>query len=119
MNIEEIREYCISKKGVTEGFPFNETALVFKVMGKMYAILDLSEDNRGLSLKCDPERAIELRELHSEIIPAWHFNKQHWNNVSIVGGLSGEIIREQINHSYDLVVDGLTKKLKEEWKNLQ
>ena len=75
MNIEEIREYCISKPGVTEGFPFNDTALVFKVMGKMFALLDLSEDKHGISLKCDPERAIELRERHSEVTPAYHFNK--------------------------------------------
>ena len=74
MNIEEIREYCISKPAVTEGFPFNDTALVFKVAGKMFALLDLSED-RGISLKCDPELAIELREQHPEVTPAWHFNK--------------------------------------------
>lgn len=75
MNIEEIREYCLAKKGVTEGFPFNETALVFKVAGKMFALLDLSEDSWGISLKCDPELAIELREQHPEVKPAWHFNK--------------------------------------------
>ena len=75
MNIEEIREYCIAKPGVTEGFPFNDTALVFKVAGKMFALLDLSEDSRGISLKCDPELAIELREQHPEVTPAWHFNK--------------------------------------------
>ena len=75
MNIEEIREYCLSKPGVTESLPFNDTALVFKVAGKMFALLDLSEDQRGISLKCDPERAIELRERHSEVTPAWHFNK--------------------------------------------
>jgi len=75
MNIEEIREYCISKPGVTESLPFNDTALVFKVAGKMYALLDLSENSRGITLKCDPELAIELRELHPEVTPAWHFNK--------------------------------------------
>ena len=75
MNIEEIRKYCLAKPGVTEGFPFNDTALVFKVAGKMFALLDLSEESRGLSLKCNPELAIELREQHSEGNPAWHFNK--------------------------------------------
>ena len=75
MNIEEIREYCIAKPGVTESLPFNDTALVFKVAGKMFALLDLSEDSRGISLKCDPELAIELREKYSEVTPAWHFNK--------------------------------------------
>jgi predicted DNA-binding protein (MmcQ/YjbR family) len=75
MNIEEIREYCIAKPGVTESFPFNDTALVFKVGGKMFALLDLSEDQRGISLKCDPELATELREQHPEVTGAYHFNK--------------------------------------------
>ena len=75
MNIEKIREYCLSKTAVTESFPFNDTALVFKVAGKMFALLDLSENSRGISLKCDPELAIELREQHSEVTPAYHFNK--------------------------------------------
>ena len=73
MNIEEIREYCIAKQDVTEGFPFNDTALVFKVVGKMFALLDLSEESRGLTLKCDPDLATELREQHSEVTPAYHF----------------------------------------------
>lgn len=75
MNIEEIREYCLTKPAVTEGLPFNDTALVFKVAGKMFAVLDLSENSRGITLKCDPERAIELRTRHHEVTPAWHFNK--------------------------------------------
>jgi len=75
MNIEKIREYCLGKPGVTEGFPFNDSALVFKVAGKMFALLDLSEDSRELSLKCDPELAIELPEQHPEVTPAYHFNK--------------------------------------------
>jgi len=75
MNIEEIREYCLAKPAVTEGFPFHDTALVFRVSGKMFALLDLSEDSRGISLKCDPELAIELRGQHPEVTPAWHFNK--------------------------------------------
>jgi predicted DNA-binding protein (MmcQ/YjbR family) len=75
MNTEEIREYCLSKKGVSEGFPFKNTALVFKVCGKMFALLDLSEEKRGLSLKCNPELAIDLREQYPEITAAYHFNK--------------------------------------------
>ena len=75
MNIEEIREYCLAKPGVTEGFPFNDTALVFKVAGKMFALLDLSEVGRGITLKCDPERAIELRGRYEDIRPGWHMNK--------------------------------------------
>ncbi|MCK5135358.1 MAG: MmcQ/YjbR family DNA-binding protein [Bacteroidales bacterium] len=109
MNIEEIREYCISKPGVTEGLPFNDTALVFKVAGKMFALLDLSEEARGLTLKCDPELAIELREQHTEVTPAWHFNKQHWNTIDTSGSVPEEKIREWIDHSYDLVVKGLKR----------
>lgn len=75
INIEEIREYCLSKPGVTESLPFNDTALVFKVMDKMFALLDLSEDSRGITLKCDPELAIELREQYPGVTPAYHFNK--------------------------------------------
>ena len=110
MNIEEIREYCLSKPAVTEGLPFNDTALVFKVAGKMFALLDLSEDSRGISLKCDPELAIELREQHPEVTPAWHFNKQHWNSVYFTGSIPRDLVLELIGHSYDLVVQGLKKK---------
>ncbi len=103
MNQEEIREYCISKPGVTEGFPFNDTALVFKVAGKMFALLDLSEDSRGLTLKCDPDLALELRESYSEVTPAWHFNKQHWNSISLSGSISDNQLKEWIDHSYLLL----------------
>ena len=104
MNIENIREYCLSKPGVTESFPFNDTALVFKVAGKMFALLDLSEDSRGISLKCDPERAIELREQHPEVTPAWHFNKKLWNGISLKGSISMEQLKEWIDHSYNEVM---------------
>jgi predicted DNA-binding protein (MmcQ/YjbR family) len=112
MNIEQIREYCLSKPDVTEGFPFNDTALVFKVGGKMFALLDLSEEKRGLSLKCDPELAIELREHNPEVTPAWHFNKQHWNGVNLKGSLSDETIKKMIDHSYELVKASLPIKRK-------
>jgi predicted DNA-binding protein (MmcQ/YjbR family) len=109
MNIEEIRDYCLAKPGVTESLPFNETALVFKVLGKMFALLDLSVDSRGISLKCAPERAIELREQHPEVTPAYHFNKQHWNSVDLAGSAPESRIREWIDHSYELVVKGLKR----------
>jgi predicted DNA-binding protein (MmcQ/YjbR family) len=102
MDIEEIREYCLLKEGVTEGFPFGDTSLVFKVVDKMFALLDLSEDSRGLALKCDPELAIELREHYPEVTPAYHFNKKHWNGVSLKGNLSDKLIKEWIDHSYQL-----------------
>ena len=113
MNFEEIRIYDISKPGVTEGFPFNDTALVFKVAGKMYALLDLSEDSRGITLKCDPELAIELREQHPEVTPAWHFNKQHWNGVDLQGSVSNTLLKKWIDHSYTIVVDSLPKSKRE------
>ena len=104
MNFEEIRDYCISKPGVTEGFPFNDTALVFKVKGKMFALLDLSEEARGITLKCDPELAIELREQYPYVTPAWHFNKKHWNTVYIDGSVPDKDIFSWIDHSYNMVL---------------
>jgi predicted DNA-binding protein (MmcQ/YjbR family) len=115
MNVESFRMYCIDKPGVTEGFPFDETTLVFKVMNRMFAITSLSEDFR-IVVKCDPEEAIVLREEHSCITPAWHFNKQHWNSIAVDGSLTDSFIKEQIDNSYDLIVSKLTKKDKAELK---
>lgn len=117
MNIEELREYCLSKKGVTEGFPFDETTLVFKVMDKIFALTDL-EEKFGINLKCDPEKAIELRERYPEVISGYHMNKKHWNTVNIGGALSDTLIKEWIDHSYDLVAASLPKKLKQDLGNL-
>ena len=104
MNVEEIRKYCIVNPGVTESLPFNDTALVFKVAGKMFALLDLSDDSRGITLKCDPTMAIELREKYSAVTPAWHFNKKHWNTIYIDGSIPDKEIFGWIDHSYKLVV---------------
>ena len=117
MNIEEIREYCISKKGVIEVFPFDESTLVFKVMGKMFALTDLIDD-LSINLKCDPEWAIELREQHTAIQPGYHMNKNHWNTVKIDGTLSWPFICKLIDHSYELVVQKLPKKEQIELSNL-
>ena len=117
MNIEEYREYCISKKGVTEEFPFDETTLVFKVMGKMFALTGV-DTFESINLKCEPEHAIQLREQYSGIIPGYHMNKKHWNTVSTQGELTDKLIKKLIDISYDLVVKGLTKKLKTELENL-
>ena len=103
MNVEEIRKYCIVKPGVTESLPFNDTALVFKVAGKMFALLDMSDDSRGITLKCDPTMAIELREKYSAVTPAWHFNKKHWNTIYIDGSIPDKEIFGWIDHSYKLV----------------
>ena len=118
MNIEEFRNYCLSKKGVTEGLPFDEHTLVFKVMGKMFALTGLERTPFSVNLKCDPDRALELREYHPEVAPGYHMNKQHWNTVDFTGSLSITLKKELIDHSYDLIVSGLTKKLKQELENL-
>ncbi len=118
MNIELFRNYCLSKKGVTEEFPFDETTLVFKVMGKMFALTGLDRVPFKVNLKCDPERAIELRESYPEIIPGYHMSKKHWNTVTFEGGLSSDLLLELTDHSYELVVNGLTKKLKAELQEL-
>jgi len=116
MNIEELREYCIIKKAVTESFPFDEVTLVFKVQNKMFAILSLDGDLR-ISLKCDPERAIALREEYSSIIPGFHLNKKLWNTVSVDESITIDLLKELIDHSYDLIVNSLPKKLQEELKH--
>jgi len=118
MNIEEFREVCLSLKGVEETFPFDETTLVFKVMGKMFALNGLNADPPRVNLKADPEWSEELRESHHQIIPGWHMSKKHWNTVYIEDGLEDALIREMIQHSYDLVVSKLTKKLKAELASL-
>ncbi len=117
MDVEQIREYCLSNERVTEGFPFNDTALVFKVAGKMFALLDLSEENRGLSLKCDPELAIELREQHPEVEPAYHFNKKHWNSVILDGSIPDDLLLEWLDHSYELVVASLPLKARQQFND--
>jgi predicted DNA-binding protein (MmcQ/YjbR family) len=113
MNIEEVREYCVLKPCVTESFPFDEETLVFKVQGKMFALLSLGNEG-SINLKCDPERAVDLREKHSDIVPGYHMNKVHWNTVMLYGSLSDDLIMEMIDHSYDLVVKSLTRKLRDE-----
>ncbi len=119
MNIEEVRNYCLSKPGSSEGLPFDEETLVFKVMGKMFALLPL-EKRSCISLKCDPEYAIELREKHPGMIEgAYHMNKKHWNMVELEGNLERELILALVDHSYDLVVAKLKKAQREELSKLQ
>ena len=111
MNADLIREFCIAKKGTTESFPFNEDVLVFKVVGKMFALIDLSSPD-SINLKCDPAYALELRERYSEIQPGFHMNKKHWNTVVINDSLEPKLVFELIDHSYDQIVDGLGRKEK-------
>jgi len=113
MNIEEFRTYCISKKGVTEEFPFDEQTLVFKVLGKMFALSGLEHQPPKINLKCDPERSIELREEYDGLIyGGYHMSKKHWNTLEI-NSLPHQLIFELIDHSYDLVVAKLPMKLRE------
>ncbi len=113
MNIEEFREYCLHKNKVTEDFPFDKVTLVFKVCNKMFALTGLDNPEFEINLKCDPERSIELREEHDgNIIPGFHMNKRLWNTVS-ANAIPEKLLRELIDHSYDLVVASLPKKLRD------
>ncbi len=117
MNVEEIRSYCITKKGVTETFPFDVHTLVFKVMDKMFALLSLERVPAQINLKCDPEWAIELREEYDGIvIPGYHMSKKHWNTIYIEQ-LDPAITKKMIDHSYELVVSKLSKKLQQELRD--
>ena len=117
MNIEEFRDYCLAKKGVTEETPFGPDTLVYKVMGKMFALTGI-DTFEFINLKCDPDRAIELRESYSGIKPGYHMNKKLWNSVYIFDDVGDDLMYELIDHSYDLIVASLTKKLQAELKDL-
>jgi len=109
MNIEQIREYCLKKKGVTEEFPFDEETLVFKVAGKIFLLASLESIPLQINLKCEPEKAIELREEYEAVQPGYHMNKKHWNTIVIGGSVSAKKIFDWIDDSYSLVVAGLRK----------
>lgn len=118
MIAEEIREYCLTKKGVTEGFPFNETTLVFKVGGKMFLLMALDTQPLVFSAKNKEDYNQELREKYYQISGAYHMNKTHWNSV-VCEGLKSDLIKKLIDDSYDLVFESLTKKVKEEILNFK
>lgn len=118
MNIEEYRDYCLNKPGVTEGFPFDESTLVFKVMGKMFALTNI-DVFASINLKCDPDYAIELREEYDGIKPGFHMSKKHWNTCDLNSDISDEFFKKLIDDSYYLVSKKLTKKQKEELKNIR
>ena len=113
MNIESLREYCLKKPEVDESFPFGESTLVFKVAGKIFLIASLDEVPLRINLKCDPEKAIELREKYDSVLPGYHMNKTHWNTIIIDGSFSRNDLTEWIDDSYLLVVNSLKKKDKE------
>ncbi|WP_395052198.1 MmcQ/YjbR family DNA-binding protein [Flavobacterium sp.] len=122
MNIQQLYEFCLSKKGVTEHFPFDEDTLVFKVGGKMFALSSLSDWEKGtpsLNLKCNPEHAEELRAEYVAINPGYHMSKIHWNTVDFNSDVSVKMMRELINDSYDLVFKSLTKKIQNEINEIE
>jgi len=102
MDIESLRQYCISKKGATETFPFGDDTLVFKARGKIFALVNLDGD-LTINLKCDPAYAIELRERHAAVIPGYHMNKKHWNTINLDGTIPDKEVFSWIDHSYDLI----------------
>jgi predicted DNA-binding protein (MmcQ/YjbR family) len=118
MNIEEFRNYCLSKKGTTEEFPFGPETLVFKVVGKVYALTGLEYEDFRVNLKCDPEYALEIREAYEDVQPGWHMNKKHWNTVFFEHGLDDKFLCSLIDHSYDRVVKKLKKVDREFLENL-
>ena len=113
MSLDHFREYCLSLKGITEQIPFDENILVFKVMGKMFALCNMMTFEY-CNLKCDPEKAIRIREEFTEVTPAWHMNKKHWNSVSFMGDLSDQKIENWVTDSYNLVVKNMPMKLREQ-----
>ncbi len=120
MNLENLYEYCLSKKAVTESFPFDDDTLVFKVGGKMFALTSVSgfeKGNPSVNLKCNPDRAQELRAENEDILPGYHMSKIHWNTININKSISDKLILELVDHSYDLVFGSLTKKIQTEILN--
>jgi predicted DNA-binding protein (MmcQ/YjbR family) len=111
MNIELFRNYCLVKKGVTEGFPFDQETLVFKVGGKMFALTNI-DHFESINLKCDPSKALELRERYEAVTSGYHMNKKHWNTVKIDGTIPDSYILKWIDHSYELVIRNLPGKIK-------
>jgi predicted DNA-binding protein (MmcQ/YjbR family) len=113
MDLPDVIAHCLSLPGAEETTPFGPEALVYKVSGKMFAVTVPEDFPARINLKCDPERAIELRDEHKAIKPGWHMNKKHWNTVILDGSLPPKLIRELVEHSYQLVVDALPKKARE------
>ena len=119
MNAEELREYVLQKTNVTEGFPFGEDTLVFKVSAKIFVLVALESSPLQFNVKCDPDEAINLREQYPEsVLPGYHMNKKHWNTVHCDRSLDDSKVRELVGHSYDLVRASLPKTLREELENL-
>lgn len=114
MDIELLRDYCLKKKAVTEGLPFGPDVIVFKVKSKAFLFLPLDTEQLRFNVKCDPDLAIELREEYDCVKPGYHMNKKHWNTVEVDGSLNIKQLKQMIDHSYELVVQSLSKKQQED-----
>lgn len=117
MNIGTFQSYCLAKKGVTEEFPFDENVLVYKVMGKMFALTHVDEFT-SINLKCEPEIGSQLREEYASVLPGYHMNKKHWITVLMDGSVSDKILKQWIDASYELVVKSLPKRQQAELKSI-
>ncbi len=116
MNIEELRNYCLSLTETSESFPFNEKTLVFKVLNKIFLLTNI-DDFSKINIKCNPEQAIERRETYPEVTPGYHMNKKHWNTVQINKGVGDELLKKWIKESYDLVIKTLPKKTQQKLRD--
>jgi predicted DNA-binding protein (MmcQ/YjbR family) len=113
MDVLAFRTYSLSKKGVTEDFPFDEYTLALRVMGKIFALTGLDSERFTVNLKCDPDYALELREQYPEVQPGYHMNKKHWNTVDFEGSLPATLLRQLIDHSYEQTIKTLKKAERE------
>jgi predicted DNA-binding protein (MmcQ/YjbR family) len=116
MDIVTLREYCISKEKTEECFPFDENTLVFKVAGKMFLLVDIDSRPLSFNIKCDPQKAIELREKYSCVEPGWHMNKSHWNTITADGSVNAKLLFSWVDESYGLIVASLPKKVQATFK---
>ena len=114
MNAESIRKYALALPGAQESFPFGETTLVFRVKEKIFLLVALDADPLQFNAKCDPEKAMELREAYDAVKPGYHMNKKHWNTIIIDGSISSKLIKEMIDDSYNLIVQSLPKKIRDD-----
>ncbi len=114
MNIESLRDYCLDLPHVTEDLPFGPETLVFRVAGKIFLLASLDTERLSFNVKCDPEKALELREQYPRTVkPGYHMNKKHWNTIESVEGLPATLIKDWVSHSYELVLNSLPKKTRE------
>ncbi len=116
MNIDQLREFCLSIQGATEDMPFEDPYLVFRVMGKWFAVVPLQDPELKINLKCDPDRAIDLRDRYQSVQPAWHFNKKYWNTILLNQDMNDETVKQWIRHSVEEVIKKLPKKVQAEYR---